>query len=208
MSQQLWTQSDQRLGWMKTNHYMWENQSPGHWCTCCQIYLWYSMLPPVGKLGHWTVTVASAEPVMTKNVVITSGRSLPVHRREVTELSINTSPTKTNVSSFPEFCRTRSKFLILLKNNKNTQDEPVTTSTTNRPDSVATTLFHQEISTMTPYLFHLLSDRPSVTSVSIYSKPIRHCLGVILLKKYIVILIYYYSYDDLWRWLNLFEINL
>lgn len=89
-----------------------------------------------------------------------------------------------------------------------TQDEPVTTTTTNRPDSVATTPFYQEIKTMTPYIFHLLSDRPSVTSVSIYSKPIRHCLGVILLKEYIVILIYYYSYDDLWRWLNLFEINL
>lgn len=62
--------------------------------------------------------------------------------------------------------------------------------------------------TMTPYLSHLLSDRLCMTSVSIYSKPIRHCLCVIFLKEYIVIFIYYYSYDDLWRWLNLFEINL
>lgn len=179
---------------------MWENQSPGHWCTCCQIFLCYSMLPPLGKPGHCTVTVASAEPVMTKNVVITTGGpSLSSAERRRSSRS-TPAQLKQMFASLQEFCQTRSNIPILLKNNNNdkkTQDEPVTTSTTNRPDSVATTPSHREINTMTPYLFHLLSDRPSVTSVSIYSKPIRHCLGVILLKEYIVILIYYYSYDDL-----------
>lgn len=178
---------------------MWENQSPGHWCTCCQIFLCYSMLPPLGKPGHCTVTVASAEPVMTKNVVITDGRSLSVLGREVTELSINTSPTKTNV-----FITSRVLSDTLKYSNSEKQQQQQKNSgraSNNVNDQSARFSGNYPVSsskeTMTPYLFHLLSDRPSVTSVSIYGKPIRHCLGVILLKEYIIILIYYYSYDDL-----------
>lgn len=70
--QRLWIQSEiflKKCSWIITSG---ENQSPGHWCRCCQIC--YSMLPPLGKLGHCTATSASAKPTMIKNVVITNGQ--------------------------------------------------------------------------------------------------------------------------------------
>ena len=50
-----------------------------------------------------------------------------------------------------------------------------------------------------------LSHRQHLTSVSMLNKLFTHGLGITFLKKYIIH--WYYSYDDLWWWPNLFEIN-
>lgn len=43
----------------------------------------YSLLPPLGTLGHCTVTSASAQPVMTENVFITIGYLLLTEMMEL-----------------------------------------------------------------------------------------------------------------------------
>lgn len=167
-----------------------ENQSPGHWCRCCQTLLllnaatfwasWgfaLSLAPqrkarddqeccrhqwPVALCSRWRGWSSRSTPAQTKNVSLSS-RVLPVTRK---------------YSTRPE-----------------TQTQDASYNFDFRPGSVVTTPIHREYTTAS--LSRLLSDRLCTTSVSIYRKPIRHCLGVIFPKEYIVTLIYYYSYDDL-----------
>lgn len=157
----------------------------------------YSMLPPSGQAGAFALSTSASAKAHNDRVRRDPSWPIALCPRQVTGAPDQNQPKQQWFLHSQSIVSSHTRILHLSwKSNSGwahwTKPLPEASQSQlcpyGRPDSMVTALVHPE-EDHDLYLSHLLSDRLCMTLVSISSKPIRHCLGVILLKEYIDILL-------------------